>query len=365
MNYLTAIKTAIIVFPMIALLFTIPFVLYEYHKYGSIHPLRTSIIFSFILYMTTIYFLVILPLPNKSEITKPCRSMIELIPFSFIKDFLRETSFTWNQPHTYLKALTEPCFYVIIFNIIMTIPFGMYLRYYFTCSRKKTILCSFFLSLFFEVTQLTGLYFIYPYPYRIFDVDDLILNTLGGFLGYQLMGRISKILPTRTELDQISRKNGQKISGLRRITIFFLDACLYLLITLWLSIDIHSPFLKLYTGILYYLIIPYLTNGSTIGEKFLNTKLVCNQHSLLHMTLRILFLYSYYFTFPYFLINYTIHFIPLKGTIPLMIYLLAILILTLYPFISILTLLRHQSIFYDKWLQAKLVSTIQEEKREE
>ena len=31
---------------------------------------------------------------------------------------------------------------------------------------------SFLLSLFFEVTQLTGLYFLYPGSYRLFDVDD-------------------------------------------------------------------------------------------------------------------------------------------------------------------------------------------------
>ena len=62
MSYIESIKTALCVFPVIAFLFTIPFILSQYHKYGSIHKLRVFIVYSFILYMITVYFLVILHL---------------------------------------------------------------------------------------------------------------------------------------------------------------------------------------------------------------------------------------------------------------------------------------------------------------
>ena len=157
MNYIISIKTAILVFPFIALLFSIPFILHQYHKYGSINPFRVLIVYSFILYMITIFFLVILPLPERNEVVyKP--NMIKLIPFGFVNDFIKESSFVLTNPSTYLKALTEPCFYTVIFNIFMTIPFGMYLRYYYKCSFKKTVIFCLCLSLFFEITQLTGLY---------------------------------------------------------------------------------------------------------------------------------------------------------------------------------------------------------------
>lgn len=42
------------------------------------------------------------------------------------------------------------------------------------------------LSLGVETTQLTGLYGLYPCPYRQFDVDDLILNTGGTLAGATL-----------------------------------------------------------------------------------------------------------------------------------------------------------------------------------
>ena len=90
MDYLTAIKTAIFVFPFIAFFFTIPFILHQYHKYGSIHKWRVLIVYSFILYMITIYFLVILPLPKRSEVVVG-QNMVRLIPFGFVTDFLKET----------------------------------------------------------------------------------------------------------------------------------------------------------------------------------------------------------------------------------------------------------------------------------
>ena len=36
-----------------------------------------------------------------------------------------------------------------------------------------------FIVIIFELTQLSGLYFIYPRSYRLADVNDLINNTVG------------------------------------------------------------------------------------------------------------------------------------------------------------------------------------------
>lgn len=47
---------------------------------------------------------------------------------------------------------------------------------------------SFLLSLFYETSQLTALFGIYPGPYLLADVEDLICNTLGGAAGWQTAG---------------------------------------------------------------------------------------------------------------------------------------------------------------------------------
>jgi hypothetical protein len=52
-----------------------------------------------------------------------------------------------------------------------------------------------------EITQITGLFFIYPAPYRIFDVDDLIINTLGAVVGYLIFPLVCRMLPKAEEVN--------------------------------------------------------------------------------------------------------------------------------------------------------------------
>ena len=363
MSYFISIKTAIVVFPLIALLFSIPFVLHQYHKYGSINPFRVLIVYSFILYLITIYFLVILPLPNKEEVIyKP--NMIKLIPFGFINDFIRESSFVINEPTTYLKAIKEPCFYTVIFNIFMTIPFGMYLRYYFKCNFKKTLFISFILSLFFELTQLTGLYGLYPYPYRVFDVDDLIMNTLGGIIGYFIMGFVDNFLPTREKIDEDSLEAGEVVSGFRRITMFSLDCFLYILIFTFISLFISNKYIPLIVFVIYFIIYPYFKNGQTLGSKFLNVRLEFKKYRFIKITLRIIFLFLYYFGSIF--ITFTIIFFiannfNLNATQEFLLLIMAFLGILIFYLINIFALFKDKKVYYDNFFKVKYVSTIKKE----
>lgn len=363
MSYFISIRTAIVVFPLIALLFSIPFVLHQYHKYGSINPFRVLIVYSFILYLITIYFLVILPLPNKEEVIyKP--NMIKLIPFGFINDFIRESSFVINDPTTYLKAIKEPCFYTVIFNIFMTIPFGMYLRYYFKCDFKKTLFISLILSLFFELTQVSGLYGLYPYPYRVFDVDDLIMNTLGGIIGYFIMGFVDNFLPTREKIDEDSLEAGEVVSGFRRITMFSLDCFLYILIFTFISLFISNKYIPLIVFVIYFIIYPYFKNGQTLGSRFLNVRLEFKKYRFIKITLRIIFLFLYYFGSIF--ITFTIIFFiannfNLNATQEFLLLIMAFLGILIFYLINIFALFKDKKIYYDNFFKVKYVSTIKKE----
>ena len=360
MSYVESITTAFIAFPFIAFLFTIPFMLHNYHKYGSIHFLRVFIIYTFILYLITIYFLVILPLPTFEEALKNTGPYINTIPFKFIVDLIHETPFVWNDLSTYIKAIIDPSFYVVVFNIVMFVPFGMYLRYYFKCSFKKTVLYSLLLSLFFELTQLTGLYFIYPNPYRLCDIDDLIQNTLGGVLGFLIMGALDHYLPTREKIDEESLKMGEQVSGLRRITVFFLDLVLYFIFTDLLSIFTHNRWLFFISFGIYYVLIPLIRGNATIGMRFLNVKMEFIRLGLLFNTLRYFFLYLYYFALPLgfiMLISYIRSYYNLQG-ITFLLYGGGLLVIFLFYLIHFILLLKNKKMYYDKLFGVRFVSTI-------
>ena len=162
MSYISTIKIALILFPILAFVITIPYMIVNYRKYGSVNKLRTVIFYSFILYLLAAYSLVNLPLPDPATIHTTYTDKLNLVPFSFVKDFLTDSPFVLTDPSTWIDSMKYPSFYIPAFNVLMLVPFGIYMRYYFKCSLKKTILLSALLSLFFELTQLSGLYFIYP-----------------------------------------------------------------------------------------------------------------------------------------------------------------------------------------------------------
>lgn len=276
--YVEVIKTAFLVFPLIAFLISLPFILWQYHKYGSISFWRALIIYSFVFYLTCAYFLVIMPLPTVNEVAAMTSPRTQLIPFKFVVDFFEHTSLNVMDIRTYLPALSESYFFVPLYNILLTLPFGIYLRYFCKCNLRQVAIGAFLLSLFFELTQLSGLYFIYPRGYRLFDVDDLLLNTIGGIIGYAVAQPLVRVLPDPDKITEVSREKSKIVSGLRRSLAFSLDLVLCLIGGLFLEIILPSEvggFWPISLAIvIYYFLLPIPLNGSTLVEKFLNLRVV-------------------------------------------------------------------------------------------
>lgn len=272
--YKDVILQAVIFFPVIACIITLPYVLYNYHKYGSVLSMRILIVYSFILYLICAYFLVILPLPTIEEVEAMTGPGVQLIPFQFVRDIVKESHASLSDPGSWLSLINNKALFQVVFNIIMTLPFGVYLRYYFQCGLRKTVLFSFLLSLFFELTQLSGLYFIYPRGYRIFDVDDLMANTLGGVAGYFAVSPFLGILPTREEMDRASFRRGREVSTVRRLLAFVIDLPAAGIYTAVLSALI--PFTEKGEGKLiwlsYYILTSVFLKGATVGKRLMRIR---------------------------------------------------------------------------------------------
>ena len=301
--YLESIKTAFLIFPLLAFLITLPYLLLQYHKYGSVPLIRSSIVYTFILYLLTAYFLVILPLPSKEEVSMMPTKVPQLIPFTFIGDFIE----TFKESSGVLSFLKSPIVYTTLFNIAITIPFGVYLRYYFKKKWYTTIIYTFLLSLYFEITQLTGLYGLYPKAYRLFDVDDLIVNTLGGLIGYLITPIVTIFLPDRDEIDKISYKRGKTVSIYRRFLAFLIDIFVFatLMFIMLALIDFDNFIIPLVLiTLIYYIILPTLTS-CTLGKHLVKIKLSSkNKYKHLSIFIRQVILYFIIIFGPIIVINY-------------------------------------------------------------
>ena len=211
-QYIEPVKSALVLFPFVALVLTLPYMLFQYRRYGAVLLLRTAIVYSFVLYLMCAYFLVILPLPdveNGQRADLRARAA-DSLPGGGGPAAQRRRGPRAGLPRGY-RLVWNRDFFQIVANVAMFTPLGIYLRYYFGCSLKKTLLFSLLLSLFFELTQLTGLYGYYPRPYRLADVDDLITNTCGGLLGYALAPLAMRLLPSREQMDARAYRKGEQV----------------------------------------------------------------------------------------------------------------------------------------------------------
>lgn len=304
-SYIEPIRFALIVFPFLALAISSVFFIYEYRKYGTFILTRAIVLYSFVFYLLCAYFLVILPLPTKEAVAQMTGPKMELHLFATWEHFRQNTVLVLSDPSTYLPAMRQSVFLEPVFNLLLIVPFGIYLRYYFRFSFIKTVIASFCLSLFFELTQLSGLYFIYPRPYRLFDVNDLLTNTLGGALGFIIEPVFTFMLPTRARMDEISYEKGKTVSLTRPLVAYLIDwgflSVLTFIITLLLQAAFKIGSITSSGGwifievILYFMLVPYLTNGRTLGKRIVRIKIVADDNSKLRFkSLFVRYAYLYF-----------------------------------------------------------------------
>lgn len=371
-GYIEALEQAAILFPILAVLFTIPYIAWNYHKYGSVLSLRILIVYSFILYMLCAYCLVILPLPTGEAAANLSGHQAQLVPFTFLGDIARESDAVLSQPRTWLTVFNSNAFLTTLFNLFLTMPFGMYLRYYFRCGWKRTLVYSLLLSLFFELTQLSGLYFIYPGSYRLFDVDDLIVNTCGSMIGFVLARIAMRFLPSREELDRESFVRGRRVSLLRRIVAFIYDeiayAVLFIVVFLIWTANFGTMSVWVYALIwlAYFALCPIVLRGQTIGHRLTKLRIVSSGGGRVHWyqyALRYTLLFVLLIIAPVAL-NWSISFLAGRGLLGELASVLAYGIvdggyLFLLLFEAVRMAMRRQ-LFYERWSKTKLISTVEQ-----
>lgn len=130
--------------------------------------MKTFVKVTFVIYLLAVFYITFLS-RESSEI----RKNLHLFE-SYINFFIYENDF-------YLEMIVK--------NIIMTIPFGIYLPLLFKSFRSgvKVTLAGFLYSLSIELSQ-------YVTGRGLFELDDLFNNTIGAAIGYLLYLIMTKII---------------------------------------------------------------------------------------------------------------------------------------------------------------------------
>ena len=284
--YLSSINTGVAVFPVLAFVLTLPYLIYQYRKYQAIPFWKSFIFYAFLFYLLCAYFMTILPLPECRHAAEcGCTSQAaQLIPGQFLGQFAnaaRTVGLSLIHPSTWIAFLGQPEVYITLFNVLLLLPLGMFLRYIFRVKWWQALLAGFGMSLFYEVSQITGLFGIYDYAYRMFDVDDLITNTFGCLIGFWIMLPLEKHLPDFRELSGRALTQGMwQASFARRAAGFAIDFGGSVAMTILgaFAIGYENRFvtmavLMLWQGV-FFMVIPALTHGKTPGQAVVGLRIV-------------------------------------------------------------------------------------------
>lgn len=223
-NFVYDIQLGFLAFPLVALLLALPYALYQYRRFGAISIWKTFVVFTFILYCMCAVSLIVFPLPKDPSQIVEIAQTPQLQPFHFVEQIRETTDFSWADRSTWGPTLKARAAYEAYFNVLLTVPLGAYLCYLFRCRWWMALLIGMATTLLFETSQLTGLFGIYDHPYRLFDVDDLILNTTGTMLGFWLMIPLAWALPSMDEVNEQARERGSsRVSLTRRVLAAVVD----------------------------------------------------------------------------------------------------------------------------------------------
>lgn len=242
--------------------------------------------FSFIFYFLSALCLVLLPFPSTRDtcsLQSPDTVHTNLRLFQFVEDILKDSGVVLTNPSTWLAITKQQAFYQAFFNFLLLLPFGVYLRYFLQERRywKRAFIISFLLTLFYEITQRTGIYGIFNCAYRIFDVDDLLLNSIGALLGFFLAPIVWALFPSHEEVEAKAAEMEKKdiVKPISILLALVID--LFIVQVIWFIIGALTG----YSGTFEFLVvitlymtifgfIPSMMNGATVGMKIMRFTMV-------------------------------------------------------------------------------------------
>jgi glycopeptide antibiotics resistance protein len=212
---------------VVAVLLFVPFVAREHRRRGELGAGTAALRFGGLLYSLGLVAYVLIPLPPVAP--GFCEAFAYVQPQW--EPFAGFEGLRWPQGWAELSPLVaDDAVQQFGFNVLLFLPLGMFVRRAFR-PLAAAVLIGFTASLAVELTQLTGIWFLYPCPYRLFDVDDLIANTTGAFIGGVLAPVLRKVP---------GQHSGTRATMPRPVTAYrrLLGMCCDALLLWWLGISV-------------------------------------------------------------------------------------------------------------------------------
>lgn len=172
---------------VLAVLLLVPTAAVQYRRDGRLGPGDLLTLLAAAVYGLALWTYTLLPLPDRDDLRCAGR---QLEPLGSIRPALDRSAVG-------LELLADPAFLQVALNVLLFVPFGFFVRRVLRRGVVVATLAGAATSALIEVTQVTGVWGLFPCAYRVLDVDDLLLNTLGAVLGSLLSAPVVRRRPDR------------------------------------------------------------------------------------------------------------------------------------------------------------------------
>ncbi|NLJ30589.1 MAG: VanZ family protein [Clostridiales bacterium] len=177
------------------------------------------------MYLTLVASVTLFPIPVSSDLAGHYRyNTVNFVPFRSIVQTIQTN-----------LQVPKQIFLQIFGNIILFFPLGILLQVVGKRKKGRNLLIAVGMAVFIEAFQGIYGWVLYGAPYRTVDIDDVILNTLGYWIGFGFYG----ILPKKwkepfTGLDcGVSSTEGRRFLPIKdEILSFLLKPCIFCLSTI-------------------------------------------------------------------------------------------------------------------------------------
>lgn len=276
---------AVALWPFMSAVLTVPVLALLYHRYNRIRFAQALVAYGTVLYAIGLLCFTLYPMPADPAAYCAAHHLTpQLNPLQFIGDIRTDG----------LSAIMQ-----LALNVLFFLPLGFIMGRVFRWPIAAALPFGFATSLMIETLQLTGFLGLYPCSYRLFDVDDLITNTLGAVLGYVAAKLFDRLVPPRThDLTTVTRPGFLRrciayVIDLTVVTVVAMPAAMLITIVYDMTVvrDIATwqtipavghifgndvtiyDVTMLISLLIFELLVPLLRNGQTLGGRF--THMTC------------------------------------------------------------------------------------------
>ncbi|SFR85743.1 Glycopeptide antibiotics resistance protein [Agromyces sp. CF514] len=218
-----------------------PLVALSYRRRGGFSGARMLGWIALLFYALALWAYTLLPLPESGDYR--CVGVV-LNPLQAVLDIATV------QARDGGSLLGNAAVQQVALNVLLFVPLGVFARLLFHRGVVAALATGFAVSLAIELTQLTGVWGVYPCAYRLFDTGDLAANTLGAVLG-----SLFALIPVRfvragairgtdaaggTISSQVAAGGDRSISAARRWLAMTVDLVLLWVVVVTVSIAVNA-----------------------------------------------------------------------------------------------------------------------------